>query len=183
MKIKKSILYVSLIVSSLSLVACNSNKVETDTSETKDEMHMEHSESGEIPNGLKVAENPKYPVGTKALIETDHMAGMKGAEATIVGAYNTTAYVVSYEPTTGGAREENHKWVVQEEIKDAGTEALADGTEVVLEADHMKGMGGAKAIIESSEKTDVYMIDYKQTSDGKEVKNHKWVTDSEIKAE
>lgn len=182
MRTKKLILCVSLIVSSLSLVACNSNKGEIDTNETKNEMQMEHSESGEIPQGLKVSENPKYKVGSKALIETDHMEGMKGAEATIVGAYDTTAYVVSYDPTTGGEREENHKWVIQDEIKDASEDPLTDGSEVTLEADHMKGMEGAKAVIESSEKTTVYIIDYIDTTDGKEVKNHKWVTEDELSA-
>ena len=180
MRIKKSILYMSLIVSSLSLVACNSSKTETDTTETKNEMHMEHSESGEIPKGLKVSENPKYKVGSKVSVQTEHMQGMKGAEATIVGVYDTTAYMVSYDPTTGGAREENHKWVIQEEIKDAGTDSLQMGSEVILEADHMKGMKGAKAVIESSEKTNVYMIDYTSTTDEKEVKNHKWVTEDEL---
>lgn len=180
MRTKKSILFVSIIALSLSLVACNSNKSETDISETKDEMHMEHSESGEIPKGLKLSENPKYEIGSKALIETDNMEGMKGAEATIVGAYDTVAYVVSYDPTTGGEREENHKWVVQEEIKDADEDLLNNGSEVVLEADHMKGMEGAKAVVESHEKTTVYMIDYISTTDGKEVKNHKWVTEEEL---
>lgn len=180
MRTKKFILCVSLIVSSLSLVACNSNKSEIDTNETKNEMHMEHSESGEIPKGLKVSENPKYKIGSKVLVETDHMEGMKGAEAKIVGAYDTTAYVVSYDPTTGGEREENHKWVVQEEVKDASEDPLTAGSEVTLEADHMKGMEGAKAVIESYEKTTVYMIDYTPATGGKEVKNHKWVTEDEV---
>ncbi len=141
---------------------------------------MEHSESGEIPKGLEKAQNPKYPVGSKAMIETDHMKGMKGAEATIVGAFDTTAYVVSYDPTTGGKRVENHKWVIQQEIKDAGDKELKPGDQVVIEADHMKGMKGAKAVIDSAEKTVVYMIDYVPTTGGKTVKNHKWVTEDEL---
>lgn len=32
------------------------------------------------------------------------MKGMNGAEATIVGAYDTTAYTVSYTPKTGGKK-------------------------------------------------------------------------------
>ena len=180
MRTKKFILCGLLVVSSLSLIACNSNSNETNTNEANNEMHMEHSESGEIPNGLKKSENPNYEVGSKALIETDHMDGMKGAEATIVGAYDTIAYVVSYDPTTGGKREEDHKWVIQEEIKDAGEEPLDDGTEVILEADHMKDMEGAKAVVESHEDTTVYMIDYISTTDEKPVKNHKWVTEEEL---
>ena len=43
----------------------------------------------------------------------------------------------------------------------------------------MEGMDGAKGTIESSEKTTVYMVDYTPTTGGEEVKNHKWVTESE----
>ena len=53
------------------------------------------------------------------------MEGMKGAEATIVGAYTTTAYVISYEPTTGGKRIEKHKWVIHEELIDPQEAQLA----------------------------------------------------------
>src|SRR5699024_12712630 len=42
-----------------------------------------HSDSGEVPDDLKEAANPTYEVGSKAIIETDHMEGMKNAEATI----------------------------------------------------------------------------------------------------
>lgn len=76
---------------------------------------------------------------------------------------------------------ENHKWVIQEEIKDAGNKQLKPGSEVTLEADHMKGMKGAKATIDSAEKTTVYMVDYTPTG-GKKVKNHKWVTEDELSA-
>lgn len=140
---------------------------------------MNHSGSGEVPEGLKAAENPTYPVGTQALIETDHMPGMKGAKATIVGAYDTTVYTISYTPTNGGPEVKNHKWVIQEELKDAGKEPLQPGTEVVVNADHMEGMEGATAVIDSAEQTTVYMVDFTSTT-GEEVKNHKWVTESEL---
>jgi hypothetical protein len=45
---------------------------------------------------------------------------------------------------------------------------------------HTKGMDGAKAEIDSAEKTTVYMINYTSTTDGEEVTNHKWVTESEL---
>ncbi|MFX3839288.1 YdhK family protein, partial [Streptococcus suis] len=73
-----------------------------------------------IPPGLKSAGNPTYKVGSQAIIKSDHMEGMNGATATVVGAYDTTAYSISYTPTTGGPRVTNHKWVIHEEIKDAG---------------------------------------------------------------
>jgi hypothetical protein len=141
---------------------------------------MDHSSSGVVPENLKIAENPTYQIGSEAIINTDHMEGMDGAIATIVGAYDTISYVLSYTPVTGGKRVENHKWVIQEEIKDSGDKVLEKGTEVSIEADHMKGMNGAKAEIESAEKTTVYMIDYTPTNGGERVTNHKWVVESEL---
>ncbi|MEH7471494.1 YdhK family protein, partial [Priestia megaterium] len=41
-------------------------------------------------------------------------------------------------------------------------------------------MKGAKATIDSAEKTTVYRVDYKPTTGGEKVKNHKWVTESEL---
>ncbi|WP_243649561.1 YdhK family protein [Baia soyae] len=143
---------------------------------------MDHSNSDKETKGFKKAENPTYKVGSQAIIRADHMKGMKGAIATIVGAYDTIAYIVTYTPTTGGEKVKNHKWVVQEEIENAGNIPFKPRTEVILKADHHKGMKGATAIIESGEKTTVYMIDYTPTTGGKRVKNHKWVTESELKA-
>lgn len=57
------------------------------------------------------------------------------------------------------------------------------GAEVVLEADHMKGMDGATATIDSAEKTTVYMIDYVPTTGGEKMTNHKWVTENELSNE
>lgn len=162
------------------------NKDSTEKTEEKESMegmdhgNMDHSSSEEVPEGLKEAKNPTYEVGSQAILETDHMEGMKGAKATIVGAYDTTAYVISYTPTTGGERVENHKWVIQEEIKDAGDEPLEPGAEVTVDAAHMEGMDGAKAEIDSAEETTVYVVDYTSTTGGEEVKNHKWVTESEL---
>ncbi|HEO8418921.1 YdhK family protein [Niallia sp. FSL W8-0635] len=183
MKIK---LFILSIIAILGLSACandtsqEDNNANSSSKETMNHEEMNHTGSGEIPEGLKVAENPVYKVGSKAIIKADHMEGMKGAEATIVGAYDTIAYVVSYTPTTGGEMVTNHKWVIQEEIKDAGTEEIASGTEVTLEADHMEGMKGATAEIESAEKTTVYVVDYTPTTGGEKVTNHKWVTESEL---
>lgn len=148
--------------------------------EGMDHSSMDMSSSGDVPEGLKAAENPTYPVGSKAIIQSDHMEGMKGAEATIVGAYDTTVYTISYTPTTGGERVENHKWVIHEELIDAGEAPLAPGTEAKTEASHMEGMAGTTIEIDSAEQTTVYMVDFKTTTGGEEVKNHKWVTESEL---
>ena len=152
----------------------------SDESTEMDHSNMNHSGSGEVPENLKESENPTYEVGSKAIIQEGHMEGMKGAEATIVGAYDTTAYTISYTPSTGGERVENHKWVIHEEIVDAGEVPLQPGAEVTINADHMEGMEGVTAVIDSAEETTVYMIDFTPTTGGEKVKNHKWVTESEL---
>lgn len=162
------------------------NSDEDANSDSEDGMDMDgmnHSGSGEIPDGLEEAENPTYEVGSQAVIEADHMEGMSGAEATIVGAFDTTAYAVSFTPTTGGETVENHKWVIHEELEDTGEKTLEPGAEAVIEADHMKGMDGATAEIDSAEETTVYMVDFTPTTGGEEVVNHKWLTESELSAQ
>lgn len=178
MKKKRYLLSFALLVA---LSGCGN-----ETSKESDHSEMDHggshSSSGEIPKGLKDATNPTFKVGSVATITTDHMKGMKDAEATIVGAYDTTVYTISYTPTTGGEKVEDHKWIIHEEIKDAATEPYAEGDEVIVEGDHTKGMKGVTAVIDSAEETTVYMVDYTST-DGEEVKNHKWVTESELSAD
>lgn len=44
----------------------------------------------------------------------------------------------------------------------------------------MPGMKGATAKIESAEHTTVYMVDFTPTTGGEPVKNHKWLTESEL---
>lgn len=158
----------------------NNGEEEPNSTEEVDHSGMNHSSSGEVPEGLTEAENPTYPVGSEATIHADHMEGMEGAVATITGAFDTTAYMVSYSPTTGGQAVEDHKWVIHEEIEDAGEEPFKSGDEVVLSADHMEGMDGATAKIDSAEQTTVYMVSYTDTKTDQEVKNHKWVTESEL---
>ncbi len=153
---------------------------EMDHSDMDDHAHMDHSSSGEVPESLEEAANPTFEVGSKAIITDGHMPGMEGAEATIVGAYDTVVYAVSYDPTDGGPREENHKWVIHEELEEANAEPFSAGDEVTLEADHMDGMEGAVAVIDSAEETTVYMVDFTLTDNGQEVENHKWVTEEEL---
>lgn len=146
-------------------------------------MHHEmHEEGASLPAGLQAAQHPAYPVGSKVTIRADHMPGMDGAEATVSGAYDTVVYAVSYTPEGGGQAVSGHRWVVQEELQGAGAEPLQPGDEAILEADHMKGMRGARATIDSAERTTVYTVDYVPTTGGKLVKNHMWVTESELAA-
>ncbi|MDV2683009.1 DUF1541 domain-containing protein [Alkalihalophilus lindianensis] len=160
--------------------ADSEESAEMDHSEMDEHAHMDHSSSGEVPDGLEEAENPTFEVGSQAMITDGHMPGMEGAEATIVGAYNTMVYAVSYDPTDGGPREENHKWVIHEELEEAQEEPFEAGDEVTLEADHMEGMQGAMAVIDSAEDTTVYMVDFTLTDSREEVENHKWVTEEEL---
>ncbi|WP_147532273.1 YdhK family protein [Bacillus marasmi] len=185
MKITKLIIGIVSIITALTLSACSGNNEHEDQNEETMQDHssmMDHSGNGDVPDTLKAAENSTYKVGDKVIIKEGHMDGMKGAEATIVGAYDTIVYTISYNPTNGGKRVENHKWVIHEELLDAGTEPFRPGAEVQINADHMKGMEGVTAVIDSAEETTVYMIDFTLTTNGDKVTNHKWVTGSELKA-
>lgn len=186
---KKQIVYLG-VAAIIGLSGCGNgigkekNDVNTDlASQQSENIHnregTNHSGSGEVPKGLEVTENPTYKVGSKAIITSDHMAGMNRAETTIMGAYDTTVYTVTYTPTTGGEKVKNHKWVIHEELKNYGKEPFKAGDEVTLAADHMEGMNGATASIDSAEQTTVYMVDFTST-DGEKVTNHKWVTESEL---
>ncbi|MEM1505214.1 YdhK family protein [Domibacillus sp. 8LH] len=149
--------------------------------DTHSSHNMNHSGSVEVPEGLEEAAHPAYPVGSTAIIQHGHMDGMEGAEAKIVGAYDTAVYTVSYTPANGGDPVEDHKWVIHEEIENAGDKPFVAGDEVTLAADHMEGMKGASAMIDSAVNTTVYMIDF-TTTDGEKVTNHKWVTEDELTA-
>lgn len=142
-------------------------------------MGAHNPNGGPPPEGIAEATDPTYPVGTRVILTADHMPGMKGAEATISGAFDTTAYAVSFTPTDGGDPVTDHKWVVQEELKNPGEPPLAAGTEVVLTADHMSGMKGVEATIDSSTDETVYMVNFEMN--GMKMTNHKWVVESEIR--
>ncbi|OZU89104.1 hypothetical protein CIL03_08820 [Virgibacillus indicus] len=202
MKFKKLLIGSILLLAIFTLAACAGNNDEpsqnedadTETEQSADEANgdqstesesdsmegMDHSSSGEVPAELASAESPTYPIGSEAVMNAQHMKGMDGAVATIEGAYSTTVYSVTYTPTTGGEKVEDHKWVIHEEIENAEEEPYQSGDEVVLNADHMKGMDGAEAVIESAEDTTVYMVTYTDVQTGDEVTNHKWVTESEL---
>ncbi|WP_296143051.1 YdhK family protein [uncultured Anaerococcus sp.] len=159
----------------------NTNEmIEDNTLSENGHEDMEHDESGEVPEGMKEAENPTYPVGSEVAIENDHMPGMKGANGTVVGVFDTTAYEVTYKDTKTGEKVANHKWVVHEELENAQDEPYQAGDEVVLEASHMPGMKGATATVDSAEKTNVYMVTYTDTETGEQIENHKWMSEDEL---
>jgi hypothetical protein len=72
--------------------------------------------SSEVPKYLRADETLTYPVGSQVIIKANHMPGMKGATATIVGANKTTEYKVTYIPKTVGHPVKHYKWVIHEEI-------------------------------------------------------------------
>lgn len=167
------------------LAGCAGDNADEDSPAGSSQEHGEHggmdhpADGGPVPEGMAEATDPAYPVGTEVTLSADHMDGMDGATATIVGAYDTYTYSVDYTPTTGGDPITDHKWVVQEELEGAGDERLPDGTEVTLAAAHMDGMDGATATIASSTEETVYVVDYE--ADGMTMTNHKWVVESEIR--
>lgn len=57
--------------------------------------HGHAADDGQPPAGIKKAADPTYAVGEDVVLTADHMPGMKGAPATISGAFDTTAYSVS----------------------------------------------------------------------------------------
>ncbi|MEV0572433.1 YdhK family protein [Micrococcus luteus KDCGSN] len=166
------------------LAGCAGDNADEDSPAGSSQEHGEHggmdhpADGGPVPEGMTEATDPAYPVGTEVTLAADHMEGMDGATATIVGAYDTYTYSVDYTPTTGGDPITDHRWVVQEELADAGDERLADGTEVTLAAAHMEGMDGATATIASSTEETVYVVDFE--AGGMTMTNHKWVVESEI---
>ena len=167
------------------LAGCAGDNADEDSPAGSSQEHGEHggmdhpADGGPVPEGMTEATDPAYPVGTEVTLAADHMEGMDGATATIVGAYDTYTYSVDYTPTTGGDPITDHRWVVQEELADAGDERLADGTEVTLDAAHMDGMDGATATVASSTEETVYVVDFE--AGGMTMTNHKWVVESEIK--
>ena len=77
----------------------NEESTSTASSEMNSMEGMNHE--GMVPSSMKDAANPKFPVGSNVILLGDHMEGMKGANAQVVGAFDTTMYEVSYEPKLG----------------------------------------------------------------------------------
>ena len=143
--------------------------------------HDHPADGGPAPEGMIAADNAKFPVGSEVQVLADHMPGMKGAEGKVVGVFTTTTYSVSYTPTDGSEPVKDHRWVVHEELENPGEAPLADGSEITINAEHMAGMKGAKGTVDYSTQETVYMVDI--DDDGMTMKNHKWVTESELAPE
>lgn len=86
------------------LAGCASGESEEPTDPSASEEHQGHSgdngeeeangheamdhpaDGGPVPEGMTEATVPEYPVGSEVTLTADHMHGMDGATATIVGA-------------------------------------------------------------------------------------------------
>lgn len=166
---KKILMGATILLLSLTLGACSTSNKSAHESITSTDK-------------LIKAENPKYEVGSKVIINTDHMEGMNGAEGTVSGVYDTTVYAVNYR-SSDGEEVRNHKWIIKEELENGEEVNYSIGDEVILKNGHMSSMGGEgmKGEIVEVVQGPVYMIDYKPTNGEKEVKNHQWVIESELK--
>lgn len=183
-KMRKTIM---LLAAGIAIVAAgcspDSESEQTSTateSVVSSQAEMAHQfEGSPAPETMVAAADPKFPLGGKVMMMGDHMTGMESTEATVVGAYDTTLYQVTYTPSTGGERVEDHKWVAYEEIE-ASKEPITEGDTVVLLADHMTGMEGQEAEITGIHKGIAYMVDYTDQETGSTVTNHKWLSEEEM---
>lgn len=159
-------------------------------------MQMNGKNSNYNPNdqvsleGLAAAQEPAFHAGDKVTVLVDHVMGgmvmkMKGAPATIVAGYHTRVYAVTFY-TNDGTHElvTDHKWIIQREIEGQTDDStpLAAGTEITMLANHMPGMKGAKATIVSSQVSNVYIVDVAPFEGQASMKNHRWLIQSELKA-
>src|SRR5699024_11317943 len=111
-----------ILASGLILSACSSDKeAEDKKANNHKEEHMEHKSDSKTPENMKSTNDGKFKKGDKVTITEGHMAGMKNAKGTVKEAYKTYAYEVSYTPTNGGDKVNNHKWVVNEERSEEHT--------------------------------------------------------------
>ncbi|UTH02909.1 DUF1541 domain-containing protein [Macrococcoides canis] len=159
------------------MAGCGAN----DASNHDEHANMEHNHEA-APKNMKKSEHPKYKVGDKVVLTEGHMPGMKDAQGKVKAVYNTYVYEVSYQPKNGDKKVSHHKWVVNEELKDAPKSGFKKGDKAIMTANHMDGMKGAEATIDAVKHTDVYVVDYKDTKTNKTVKDHKWMTENELSA-
>lgn len=136
--------------------------------------------NSKLPKGLKKDNHAKFHVGQKVTLKAKHMSGMYNAKATVAGVYKTDLYEIDFMPTNGAKMVKNHKWVVASELKAKG--ALKAGKKVTVLADHMYDMKGAKGKIVKVHKGPAYVVTFKDTKTHMVIKNHKWLTQQELKA-
>ena len=91
------------------------------------EVTYDDTESGEtvanhkwvVHEELENDQDEPYQAGDEVVLEAEHMAGMKGATATVDLAEATNMYMVTYTDTESGETIENHKWMSEDELSPA----------------------------------------------------------------
>ncbi|WP_057769457.1 DUF1541 domain-containing protein [Lactobacillus selangorensis] len=152
------------------------------------DMKMNANQNEQVPlDGLEPAVDPCYEKGDQVTLLVDHVMAhmimkMKGAPATIVAGYHTRAYAVDFYTTNDHTFVKDHKWIIQREIKGETDDspALANGTEITMEAAHMPGMKGAKATIVDSADENIYIVDVPPYQGQQAMMNHRWFLQSEM---
>lgn len=177
----KKLFFILTATSALLLAGCDESKKPYEP-----KLDSEHNtEMKSIPgdqgfSDYKAAAKPTFPIGSNVIINSAHATGMKGAKATVVGAFDTVAYSVSYTPTTGGAKVTDYKWLVNEELVDKNDVAFAVGDKVVTSASHQPGMKDAEVTIETIRPTTAYAVDYVDTDNSKKINNYRWLIEEEL---
>ncbi|USS93079.1 YdhK family protein [Fructilactobacillus ixorae] len=83
----------------------------------------------------------------------------------------------------GMKMEMDHNGKLPTDLKKASHPKYKVGSTVKLTANHMPGMKGATATVAGVYDSPLYVIDFKDTKTNQEVKNHKYVVKSELKAD
>jgi len=178
---KKFKLAVTVMTLGLALSACgtsgNANK-KSSSSESSTSTKTTTKSQAKI-SGLTKDKNPKYKVGSCVKMSATHMAGMKGAKATIVGVYQTKLYEVNFKSTKTDKMVKNHKWITKNELG-GDHESYHVGEKITLLTNHMAGMEGAHGTITAVNSGPAYMVNFTPTTGGKMVKNHKWLAQDEL---
>ncbi|ART79015.1 YdhK family protein [Oceanisphaera avium] len=177
---KKTLLILGA-ASALILAGCDESKKPYEPElDTEYNTEMKSPTNQDEMGDYTVAENPTFPIGTTVIIKSEHNKGMKDAKATIVGAYETVAYSVTYKPSNGEPEISDSKWIVDEEIVDENDVAFEVGDKVTTTANRQPGMQGTEVTIETVRPTTVYMVDYVDSTNDKKVSNYKWLIEDEL---
>lgn len=177
---KKSI-FILTMAAAFALTGCDESK-----KPYKPQLDSEHNtEMKSLPDAegfsdYTAAEKPTFPIGSQVIINSDRSSGMKGAQGTVVAAFDTIAYAVSYTPSIGGEAVSEYKWLVNEELADENDVAFEVGDKVVTTAAHQKGMKNTEVTIDTVRPTTAYVVDYVDTANNKKISHYKWLIEDEL---
>lgn len=183
-RVMKRVMFICSVTAALLLAGCDESKKPYEPKldrEHNTEMKSLPGEQGF--SDYKAADKPTFAIGSQVIINSAHTKGMKDAKATVVGAFDTVAYSVSYISTAGNQQVTDYKWLVNEELVDENDVAFAVGDKVVTSAAHDPGMKNAEVTIETVRPTTVYVVDYVDTENSKKINNYRWLIEDELSKE